>query len=105
MDRQSIESLYDNGFVVLKGIVPDDVWVPARRQLILKLGELHAGAMVRAAKMPPQQLARVGRARDTALLYVLSSPFRNARSISYTVLASTVQAYDQRSEQSSRACS
>jgi hypothetical protein len=77
MDRRSIESLYDNGYVyvVFKGIVPDDVWVPARRQLILKLGELHAGAMVRAAKMPPQQLARVGRARDTALLYVLSSPF------------------------------
>eukprot|EP01046_Picozoa_sp_COSAG06_P009755 COSAG06_NODE_515_length_14818_cov_1329.391263_14_plen_274_part_00 len=45
MDRQSVESLYDNGFVVLKGIVPDDVWVLARRQLILKLGELHAGAM------------------------------------------------------------
>jgi hypothetical protein len=66
MDRRSIESLYDNGYVVLKGIVPDDVWVPARRQLILKLGELHAGAMgsggqgASAAACPCWQSARHG---------------------------------------------
>ena len=32
LDRQSIEALYDDGFVVLKGIVPESVWKPARRK-------------------------------------------------------------------------
>lgn len=45
LDRRTIEALYDDGFVVLKGIVPDSVWRPARRQLIMRLGELHSGAM------------------------------------------------------------
>ena len=103
MDRRPIESLYDNGYAVFEGIVIDDVWVPARRQLILKLGELHAGAMgsggqdASAAACPCWQSARHGAgSREPSictffsLLHVLY--FRNARSISYTVLASKYSA-------------
>lgn len=60
LDRQAIEALYDDGFVVLNGVVPESVWKPARRELIMKLGALHASTMGYSPARPAGLAAKGG---------------------------------------------